>query len=84
MDAAQCKEHHSTCPQSVWDATTVDIHHDAKVPNTWWAAEDTQPRVHNHLQAVHHVKRDQLDERHRATQSNGHALRYIIHSISDP
>ena len=46
MDAAQCKEHHSTCPQSVWDATTVDIHHDVKVPNTWWAAEDTQPRAH--------------------------------------
>ena len=50
MDAAQCKEHHSTCPQFVWDATTVDIHHDAKVPNTWWAAEDMQPCVHNHLQ----------------------------------
>ena len=47
MDAAQCKEHRSTCPRSVWDATTVDIHHDAKVPNKWWAAEDTQPCVHN-------------------------------------
>ena len=47
MESARCKEQHSTCPQSVWDATTVDIHHEAKVPNTWWAAEDTQPCVHN-------------------------------------
>ena len=47
MEPARCKEQHSTCPQSVWDATTVDIHHEAKVPNTWWAAEDTQPCVHN-------------------------------------
>ena len=27
MEPARCKEHDSTCPQSVWDATTVDIHH---------------------------------------------------------
>ena len=47
MEPARRKEQHSTCPQSVWDATTVDIHHEAQVPNTWWAAEDTQPCVHN-------------------------------------
>ena len=41
MEPARRKEQRSTCPQSVWDATTVHIHHEAKVPNTWWAAEDT-------------------------------------------
>ena len=48
MEAVPRKEHDSTCRQSVWDATTEDIHHDNLVPNTWWAAENTQPCVRMH------------------------------------
>ena len=48
MEAVPRKEHDSTCRQFVWDATTEDIHHDNLVPNTWWAAENTQPCVRMH------------------------------------
>ena len=34
MEAVQCKEQDSTCLQLVWEATTVDIHHDNKMPNS--------------------------------------------------
>ena len=41
MESVLCKEQNSTCQQTVWDATTMDTHHDDQVPNTWWAAENT-------------------------------------------
>ena len=44
MEGVHHKEHDSTCMQSVWDATNMDIHH-YKVPNARWAAENTQPCV---------------------------------------
>ena len=39
------KEQNSTCRRSVWNTTAGDMHHEVKVPPTWWAAENTQPSV---------------------------------------
>ena len=33
IEAVQRKEHDSTCLQFVWDATTMDLHHDNKMPS---------------------------------------------------
>ena len=48
MEAVQCKEQDSTCLQLVWDATTVDIHHDNKMPNSMvgcWEYTAMRPHV---------------------------------------
>ena len=48
MEAVQCKEQDSTCLQLVWDATTVDIHHDNKMPNSvvgCWEYTAMRPHV---------------------------------------
>ena len=54
MEAVQCKEQDSTCLQLVWDATTVDIHHDNKMPNSMvgcWEYTAMRP----HVVQTHHA-----------------------------
>ena len=54
MEAVQCKEQDSTCLQLVWDATTVDIHHDNKMPNSvvgCWEYTAMRP----HVVQTHHA-----------------------------
>ena len=41
MEAVPRKEHDSTFRQSVWDATTEDIHHDPQ----WWRPKQTAGKL---------------------------------------
>ena len=48
----------------------MDIHHDDQVPNTWWAAENTQPCVH--VDHVNHAHEDTGNMKSYEQSANSH------------